>query len=172
MFFIQACRSIWPEHVPLNNREEIKQSDLSPQMLVAYSCSANEASKRSPTKGSIFIQILCIMLLRYGHTYVFDFEMFLLYFIFSHQIQNVLEWTAKFITKSNECIIKLKGTQMNIQRPQYIEREFRPNFRFSNSSLYDKYQSWADDEKSILFTPLAIWKDFYDIVFAKNICRH
>jgi len=71
MFFIQACRSIWPEHAQLNNREEVKQSDLSPQMLVAYSCSANEASKRSPKAGSIFIQVLCIMLLRYGHMYVF-----------------------------------------------------------------------------------------------------
>ncbi len=70
MFFIQACRSLWPEHVPSNNREGVKQSDLSPRMLVAYSCSANEASKRIPTVGSIFIQILCIMILRCGSLYV------------------------------------------------------------------------------------------------------
>jgi len=67
MFFIQACRSLWPENIQSNHRDGVKPSDLSPRMLVAYSCSANEASKRSPTAGSIFIQILCIMLLRYGH---------------------------------------------------------------------------------------------------------
>lgn len=67
MFFIQACRSLWPEQQsqPIN-RKEVKQTDLSPRMLVAYSCSANEASKRSPNHGSIFIQILCVMLLRYS----------------------------------------------------------------------------------------------------------
>jgi hypothetical protein len=72
MFFIQACRPICSERVQSNNHEEIGRSDLSPRMLVAYSCSANEASKRSRKYGSIFIQILCIMLLRYSHWYVFN----------------------------------------------------------------------------------------------------
>lgn len=67
LFFIQACRSLWPQHIQSTDREGVQLDDLSPEMLVAYSCGANEASKRSPTAGSIFIQILCIMILRYGH---------------------------------------------------------------------------------------------------------
>lgn len=73
LFFIQACRSIWPEEIQSSHREGVKLNDLSPGMLVAYSCGASEASKRSPTAGSIFIQILCIMILRYGHLYVDQF---------------------------------------------------------------------------------------------------
>ena len=67
LFFIQACRSLWPQNMQSNKREGVQQNDLSPKMLVAYSCSANEASKRSPSTGSSYIQVLCIMLLRYSH---------------------------------------------------------------------------------------------------------
>lgn len=71
LFFIQACRSLRPDEKQPNNYEAIQPSDLSPRMLVAYSCSPTEASKRSPIRGSIYIQIFCIMLFRYSHLYVF-----------------------------------------------------------------------------------------------------
>ena len=67
LFFIQACRSLWPEDLKSSKRKEVQENDLSPHMLIAYSCSPSEASKRSPKSGSIFIQLLCIMVLRYGH---------------------------------------------------------------------------------------------------------
>jgi hypothetical protein len=67
LFFIQACRSLRSIHDRSGPGQEIKQNDLSPQMLIAYSCSASEASKRSTDYGSIFIQILCIMILKTGH---------------------------------------------------------------------------------------------------------
>ena len=117
LFFIQACRSLWPENNLCNNREAIKENDLSPMMLVAYSCSANEASKRSPTLGSIFIQILCIMLLRYSHWYVlylskfssillhllvFKFELFLIGLLsLLLNVTNILVNTRKY-----QCLFK------------------------------------------------------------------
>jgi len=67
MFFIQACRSPWPNQQQPKGLQGVKLNDLSPKMLVAFSCSEEEASKRLPKTGSIFIQILCIMILRYGH---------------------------------------------------------------------------------------------------------
>ncbi|CAF4392778.1 unnamed protein product [Rotaria sp. Silwood2] len=59
LFFVQACRSEWPEHLRCNKREGVIKNDLSLKMLVAYSCSASEASKRSPKTGSPFIQVVC-----------------------------------------------------------------------------------------------------------------
>jgi hypothetical protein len=150
LFFIQACRSLWPEHIQSPDREGVKLNDLSPRMLVAYSCSANEASKRSPTAGSIFIQILCIMLLRYGH--------------YLH-IQNILDWTAKFVIKRDEYSAECKKTQISIQQPEYIAREFGSNFRFSSCCLYDQYQFWSYDKKITLNIPLRIWREIYDLIF-------
>jgi hypothetical protein len=66
LFFIQACRSPRSPNVEWTSAQGVRQSDLSPRMLVAYSCSPNETSKRSPSTGSNFIQIFCIMLLKYG----------------------------------------------------------------------------------------------------------
>jgi len=96
----------------------------------------------------------------------------IIFVIFSYPIQKVLDWTAKFVTKRDENSIKLNKTKMSIQRPEYIQREFNPNFLFSNDCLYDKYRSWTQDEKLILATPWMIWKEIYDIVFANSICGH
>ncbi len=73
LFFIQACRvPLPPTYNNLfqnNTRTEIKQNDLSPRMIVAYSCSPSEESKRNKDCGSYYIQILCIALLKFGHRY-------------------------------------------------------------------------------------------------------
>jgi hypothetical protein len=175
LFFIQACRSAWPDHIPCHNREGVKQSDLSPRMLVAYSCSASEASKRSPTNGSIFIQILCIMLLRYGHLYVFELEKlsssFFNVFFTSYHIQHILEWTAKFVIKRDEYF-EFNKKSVSIQRPEFIEREFSSNFRFSNYCLYDQYRTWNIEKQITLQDPLAIWQKIYDIVCSNIRSNH
>ncbi|CAF4441366.1 unnamed protein product, partial [Rotaria sp. Silwood2] len=45
LFFVQACRSEWPKYLRCNKCEGVIKNDLSLKMLVAYSCSASEASK-------------------------------------------------------------------------------------------------------------------------------
>ncbi len=69
--------------------------------------------------------------------------------------------------KRDEFTVECKKTQINIQQPEYIEREFNQNFRFSNSCLYDKYPSWPNDKQSILDIPLRIWREIYDLIFIK-----
>jgi hypothetical protein len=57
LFFIQACRSLCPTNnisVQNNTRAEIKENDLSPKMLVGYSCSPSEESKRNPEYGFVY----------------------------------------------------------------------------------------------------------------------
>ncbi|CAM4758749.1 unnamed protein product [Rotaria magnacalcarata] len=157
LFFIQACRSLWPQNMQSNKREGVQQNDLSPKMLVAYSCSANEASKRSPNTGSSYIQVLCIMLLRYGH-YL--------------EIQTILHWTRKFIIKRDEYSSERSGKSLDSQQPEYIENEFSTNFRFSVHSLYDTYSLWTFDKQLALKIPLQIWKEIYDLVFKSPIVDH
>ncbi|CAF2513729.1 unnamed protein product [Rotaria sp. Silwood2] len=150
LFFIQACRSEWPEHMQCSEREGVTENDLSPKMIVAYSCSAKEASKRSPTAGSYFIQLLCVMLLRYSHYY---------------PIKNILDWTAKVVSKRDEIINERYRKSVPIQRPEYIERDFSSNFRFSENCLYDTYSSWDYEMKIPLKIPLQIWQEIYDLIF-------
>jgi hypothetical protein len=157
LFFIQACRSLRSEDMECCNGEEIKQNDLSPRMLVAYSCSAKETSKRSPTAGSIFIQIFCIMLVRYGH-YL--------------NIHNILDWTAKFVIKRDEFSAECRRTEISIQRPEYIEREFSSNFRFSNYCLYDQHQLWPYDKRITLNIPMRIWREIYEQIFINISSGH
>ncbi|CAF1131485.1 unnamed protein product [Rotaria sordida] len=154
LFFIQACRSEWPEHMQCTKREGVTMNDLSPKMIVAYSCSASEASKRSPTKGSSFIQVLCVMLLRYSH-YL--------------KIQNILDWTAKFVIKRDEVISEHQEKPVSLQQPEYIERNFSSNFRFSNNSLYDTFNSWDYETKLSLKIPLRIWTEIYDLILQNPI---
>ncbi|CAF1284640.1 unnamed protein product [Rotaria sp. Silwood1] len=156
LFFIQACRSEWPEHLQCNQREGVTKNDLSPKMLVAYSCSASEASKRSPTTGSSFIQVLCVMLLRYSYHF---------------QIQNILEWTSKFVIKRDELSAQ-HNKPVSIQRPEYIEREFSSKFRFSNYCLYDTYHSWDTKKKIPVQIPLRIWIEIYDLILHNPIINH
>ena len=56
---------------------------------------------------------------------------------------------------------------MSIQRPEYIEREFSLNFRFSNFCLYDTYYSWTNADQITLNIPWRIWKEIYDLIFNK-----
>ncbi|CAF3219254.1 unnamed protein product [Rotaria socialis] len=157
IFFIQACRSVWPQNMQSNKREGVQQNDLSPKMLVAYSCSANEASKRSPSTGSSYIQVLCIMLLRFGHYLT---------------IQTILHWTKIFIIKRDEYSSERSGKSLDSQQPEYIENEFSTNFRFSVHSLYDTYSLWTFDKQLALKIPLQIWKEIYDLVFKYPIVDH
>jgi hypothetical protein len=93
-------------------------------------------------------------------------------FFFSHHIQSILDWTAKFVIKRDECTNEHMETQIDIQRPEYIEREFSLSFRLSNHSLLDKDQLWSSDEKSIISIPWRIWKEIYDLIFVKIISNH
>jgi hypothetical protein len=90
-------------------------------------------------------------------------------FLISYSIQYILECTAKFVIKRDECIAEYKKTQVNIQQPEYVDRQFSPNFRFSHHCLFNKYHSWTDDKKSILETPLGIWQEIYDLIYGEPI---
>ncbi|UJR25256.1 hypothetical protein I4U23_006608 [Adineta vaga] len=145
LFFIQACRSNWPDHMRPCDGEEVKQNDLSPRMLVAYSCSPSEASKRSPTNGSIFIQIFCVMLLHYGH---------------SSQIQNILRRTAEFVIKRDEYEIANDRENKSIQKPEFLTSDFNTNFRFAKNCLFHTYSTWSYREKITLDNSLRIWEEY------------
>lgn len=180
LFFIQACRSPWPENMQSNKREGVNKNDLSPKMLVAYSCSPSEASKRSPKTGSSFIQIFCIMLFRYSHLYVSYINNILLFIsstkIFdlfsSFDIHNILKWTSKFVTTRDECLNQISDKPVSIQRPGYIGPGFSTNFRFSNHSLCDMYSSWSAEQQGSLKIPISIWREIYDLVFNNPVKNH
>ena len=84
----------------------------------------------------------------------------------SYQIQTILEWTTKFITKGDE------HKRINLQTPEYIEREFNSNFRFSTDSLIDRYRLFSIEEKIRLRIPLEMWRQYYDLVFFNNISEY
>ena len=71
--------------------------------------------------------------------------------------------------KRDEFYSECKKVQLNIQRPEYMERVFNSKFRFGETCLINKYQSWIYDEQSILFIPLTIWQDIYDLIYIRPI---
>lgn len=90
----------------------------------------------------------------------------------SYQIQTILEWTAKFVIKGDEYRNVYQIKKISVQTPEYIERDFNLNFRFSADSLIDKYRSFSYEEKVVLYSPLGLWRELYDLVFFKNISEH
>lgn len=66
LFFIQACRTQRPNHLPPIVDQDVKETDLSSNMLVAYSCSPSEASIRDKKDGSVFVQMLCTSIFYWG----------------------------------------------------------------------------------------------------------
>ncbi|CAF4061345.1 unnamed protein product [Adineta steineri] len=151
LFFIQACRDDRPRNAQNSNIREVEQHDLSPRMLVAYSCSPSQPSKRSPETGSIFVQIFCIMLLHYGHML---------------SIQCILDWTAKYVTK-RDIIVRNSGKEISIQQPEFIDREFSMNFRFSSTCLYDQHPLWEQKHQKPLLVYIHIFKELGDAVHAE-----
>ncbi len=61
---------------------------------------------------------------------------------------------------------------VSIQRPEFIEREFSSNFRFSNYCLYDQYRTWNIEKQITLKAPLEIWQKIYDIVCSNIRSNH
>jgi hypothetical protein len=116
------------------------------------------------------------MLLRYAHLYVFELEKFsssfLNVFFSSFHIQGILEWTAKLVIKRDEYFEFITKKPVSIQRPEFIERDFSSNFRFSKHCLYDQYPTWDIEKQIALKIPLRIWQDFYDIVCSNITSNH
>lgn len=154
MFFIQACRSPWPNRQQPTGLLGIKQSDLSSRMLVAFSCSEEESSKRLPQFGSIFIQMLCIMIIRYGHNLC---------------IQEILRLTHLFVTSYDKLSAHVSRKEISLQRPEYIEHNFDRNFRFSSKCVYDEYNEWDKESKNNINLSVCIWKGLYSQIFENNL---
>ena len=90
----------------------------------------------------------------------------------SYDIQNILDWTRKFVIKRDEYCMECSEKPVSIQQPEFIEREFSLNFRFSNSCLYDEYPKWNTDKQIILKSPMRIWEEIYAIIFSKIRSNH
>lgn len=69
----------------------------------------------------------------------------------------------------DEFYSKCRRVQLNIQRPEYVERLFSQKFRFGETCLINKFQSWIYGEQSILHIPLTIWQDIYNLIYQKPI---
>jgi hypothetical protein len=75
------------------------------------------------------------------------------------------------VIKRDECV-ESKNKPVSIQRPEFIERGFSSNFRFSNYCLYDQYRTWDSKKQLTLQIPLATWQLIYDIVCSNIKSNH
>jgi len=124
LIFLQACRTERPQEFSPIVGQEVKKSDLSPNMLVAFSCSPNQSSIRYKSFGTAFVQILCMTIFDCGHEW---------------QIQSILDLTRRTVIKLHEIIGKNKKEPARNQIPEYIEGDFDSNFRLTSQWMRHKY---------------------------------
>ncbi|CAF0998253.1 unnamed protein product [Didymodactylos carnosus] len=155
-FFIQACRSVPQNNKTSNMSYNITDKHLSPNMLVAFSCSEEESSKRNPNIGSIYIHILCIMFYMYSKI---------------KPVDKILELTAEYLKRANEKLVELypgeKAHRLD-QHPKYVS-SLRDSVYFSERCLVRRIQYLTDFNYASLKIPLALWTEVDHYVKTKLI---
>lgn len=90
----------------------------------------------------------------------------------SHSIHTILFWTEQFVTTLDKRLHELKEAKTGIQKPEFIERDFSPYFRFSNSCLCNTFSLWKDNERLCIEIPWAIWHEIYFQVPKNSTANH
>ncbi|CAF1207047.1 unnamed protein product [Didymodactylos carnosus] len=140
LFFVQACRSPAEGTVVIHKTCNIVYDDLSPNVLVAFSCGVEQSSKRAGAIGSIYVQILCIMIYLYGYRY---------------PIHKILDFISSYLRHADKTL-KDNAVDQKLwfaQQPQYINR-LNENLYLSPHSLVERVRDSKEFNHLELRRPL------------------